>query len=78
MTDHGVVVPTMTVNHVLKIHPRAREIFVMFHVDCEIEGLHCLDELPWRRGIDVAALLHELNKPVTELEVAGLNAGGVS
>ena len=57
-----VITEAMTVNHVLKTHPRAREIFQAFQIDCDADGLHCLDELYWRRGIDVQTLLHVLNK----------------
>ena len=65
-TANRQVVGTMTVNHILHIHPKARGIFLAFKVDGEGDGLHCLDELYWRRGIDVAALLRQLNQSVTE------------
>jgi len=70
------ITETMTVNHILRIHPRAREVFQTFHVDCDADGCHCLDELYWRRGIDVAALLHELNETVGEQTVAEYHEGG--
>ncbi len=59
------IVPEMTVNHVLRIHPFARDIFRTFQVDWLIDGGHCLDELYWRRGVDVEALLHALNQSAT-------------
>ena len=52
----------MTVNHVLKVHPMAREVLRAFRVNDEVDGCHCLDELYWRRGIDVQALIHALNR----------------
>lgn len=58
----------MTVNHVLRVHPEAREVFRTFQVDCDADGFHCLDELYWRRGIDVAALLRALNQAETACE----------
>mgnify|MGYP001603036910 FL=1 len=64
--DPLLITETMTVNHILRIHPKARGIFLAFKVDGEGDGLHCLDELYWRRGIDVAALLRQLNQSVTE------------
>jgi len=64
------VVGTMTVNHVLKVHPKAREIFQAFRIDCDADGCHCLDELTWRRGIDVEALLQTLNYSDTGQAVA--------
>ena len=61
VSRHLPIIPTMTVNHVLKVHPNARPILEAFHVHCETDGLDCLDELEWYRGIDVAALLEVLN-----------------
>ena len=61
-----LITESMTVNHVLKIHPRAQEIFRTFQVDVEADGCHCLDELYWRRGVDAAALLDALNYPEAE------------
>ncbi len=65
-----VIAPEMTVNHVLRIDPAAREIFRAFHVDWCIDGHHCLDELYWRRGIDVEALLQTLNRTAAETSCA--------
>ncbi len=47
----------MTVNDVLKVHLKAREIFTVFHVDCESDGCRCVDELKRSRGVDVESLL---------------------
>jgi len=76
--DLLLITEAMTVNHILHVHPKARGIFRAFKVDCECDGLHCLDELYWRRGIDVAALLRRLNQPGTEPEAIESNAGGLS
>lgn len=65
-----LITMSMTVNHVLKIHPKAREAFDAFKVDCETDGCHCLDELYWRRGVDVEALLQALNQPVVHQTVS--------
>jgi len=64
----SVITETMTVNHVLHVHPQTREVFRAFKVNWEADGCHCLDELCWRRGVDVAALLRELNRSAAELE----------
>jgi iron-sulfur cluster repair protein YtfE (RIC family) len=61
-----VMTQAMTVNHVLKVHPKAREIFRQFHIDPESDGCHCLDELRWRRGIDVEQLLSALSHPAAD------------
>ena len=76
--DPLLITETMTVNHILRLHPKVRGIFRAFKVDCECDGLHGLDELYWRRGLDVAALLRQLNQSVMELEVTGLHTGGES
>ena len=52
----------MTVNHVLWAHPETRAVFEAFHVDGKVDGHHCLDELYWRRGTDLEALLQALNQ----------------
>ena len=57
-----IITQEMTVNHVLRAHPDTRAIFEAFHVDCEMDGLSCLDELYWRRGADLQALLQALNQ----------------
>lgn len=72
-----LITETMTVNHVLKVHSKARNIFQTFHVDCEVEGCHCLDELYWRRGIDVTGLLRVLNGTAMEQECATSHTGGL-
>ena len=59
-----VVKASMTVNHVLHLYPNALAIFQAFQIDCDADGLHCLDELYWRRGIEVEALLESLNRAV--------------
>lgn len=56
------IMPEMTVNHVLRVHPGARAIFERFQVDWQLDGHHCLDELYWRRGVDGEALLAALNQ----------------
>ncbi len=33
----------MTVNHVLHVHPKAREILKAFQVDCAVDGCHRLE-----------------------------------
>jgi PAS domain-containing protein len=52
----------MTVNHVLRVHPLARAVFRAFDIDCADEGCSSVEELAWRRGVDVEALLLALNQ----------------
>ena len=59
----------MTVNHVLRIHPLAREILRIFHVDCEMDGCACLEELAWKRGVDVEGLVLALNQAAEQSSV---------
>ena len=76
-TKMPLITETMTVNHVLYMHPQAWEIFQAFKIDPAYDGLHCLDELYWRRGIDVAALLRALNRPLVEGEITRSQTAGV-
>ena len=64
-----LITEDMTINRVLHLYPTARNVFKAFQVDCEVEGLHGLDELHWRRGVDVSALLRVLNQAVNEQRV---------
>lgn len=73
-----VMTETMTVNYVLSLHPKAKEVFQAFHIDCEVDGCHCLDELYWRHGIDVVALLRTLNDSASHHGALGQEKGGLS
>ena len=59
----------MTVNRVLRIHPLARQILGAFHVDCEVDGCACLEELSWKRGVDVDGLVLSLNQAAEQSRV---------
>ncbi len=52
----------MTVNHVLRAHPMARQVLTAFGVDCKRDGCGCVGDLSLRRGLDVDALLLSLNQ----------------
>lgn len=54
------ITPEMTVNYVLWTCPQARPVFEAFHVDWQADGLRCLDELYWLRGVDVPTLVSAL------------------
>ena len=51
----------MTVNHVLRAHPHARPTLESFGVECGEDGCCCLDELYWKRGVELDDLLRALN-----------------
>ena len=51
------ITEAMTVNSIVKIHPEVRAIFQRFKIDCGTDGISCLDELCWWRGIEVEGLL---------------------
>jgi iron-sulfur cluster repair protein YtfE (RIC family) len=50
----------MTVNGVLHLYPSAKGVFERLFVNIPYEGCDCLDEVAWRRGMDVQELLEEL------------------
>lgn len=66
-----MITETMTVNHVVRMWPEARAVFRAFKIDCEADGILCLDELCWWRGLDVAVLLEALRQ-VQRVGVEGL------
>ena len=57
-----MITETMTVNHILRMWPEARAVLGRLKIDCEADGILCLDELCWWRGLDVEALLEALRQ----------------
>lgn len=57
-----VITETMTVNHILRMWPEARAVLGRFKIGCEADGILCLDELCWWRGLDVEAILQALQQ----------------
>ena len=57
-----VFTETMTVNHILRMWPEARAVLGRFKLGCEADGILCLDELCWWRGLDVAVVLEALRQ----------------
>jgi len=63
-----MITEAMTVNSILRAWPEARAVFRLFEIDCEADGILCLDELAWWRGIDLAVFLEALREgPYREL-----------
>ena len=60
-----MITEAMTVNALLKLYPWAGLVFRTFKIDWEVDGSDYLDELCWRRGIDLNALLAALRQHVT-------------
>jgi len=56
------ITETMTVNHILRMWPEARAVLGRFKIDCGADGILCLDELCWWRGLDVEAILRALQQ----------------
>lgn len=71
-----VITSDLTVNHVLRDYPATREIFRAFGVEPILDGLHCLDELYWRRGIEIEGLLDALNQEVASERAQHHHVGG--
>lgn len=58
----------MTVNWALREYPVTRVVFERLFVNIPYEGCDCLDEVAWRRGIEVQELLDRLEQPVLAAE----------
>jgi iron-sulfur cluster repair protein YtfE (RIC family) len=54
----------MTVNGVLHLYPMTKNVFERLFVNVPFEGCDCLDEVAWRRGMDVEELLDRLEQSV--------------
>ena len=74
-----MITEIMTVNHIVRMWPEARTVFMRFKIDCEADGISCLDELAWWRGINLNTLLEALRQveqarlePVEPQEVANV------
>jgi len=57
-----MITETMTVNAILRTWPEAQAVFVVFKIDCKADGSCFLDELCWRRGLDLHVLLAALHR----------------
>ena len=61
----------MTVNGVLCEYPTTKVVFERLFVNIPYEGCDCLDEVAWRRGMDVQELLDRLEQSVLSGSPAG-------
>ncbi|MBI4003790.1 MAG: hemerythrin domain-containing protein [Candidatus Omnitrophica bacterium] len=59
-----LITQQMSANAVMKAFPAARAVFEKHGVRCGCDGCDCLDELAWRRGLDVSELINELREAV--------------
>ena len=63
----------MSPNAITHRYPQVSGLFDQLHVDRQQEGCDSLDELAWRRGMNVAELLAELQR--LALTVRGRQSG---
>jgi iron-sulfur cluster repair protein YtfE (RIC family) len=56
--------PTMTVNRVLREHPRTKAVFARWQIDPSWEGCDCLDEVAWRRCREGRTLAEQLQRAI--------------
>ena len=54
------VTEVMAVNRILRNFPATRRIFDSLFVNVPFEGCDCLDEVAWRRGLEVQDLISQL------------------
>ncbi len=66
-----IIASDMLVEDVLRVHPRAREIFQTFGINAQTEREGRLYGLEWRRNVDVEALTLALNQSL------GVNGGAM-
>lgn len=64
----------MTVNSVLHRYPQARAVLEGLFINVPSEGYDCLDEVAWRRGMDVQDLLDRLEHAVLAGQPPGREA----
>lgn len=57
-----MITEALTVNHIVRMFPETGVVFRAFKIDCEADGISCLDELCWWRGLDVAVVLEALRQ----------------
>lgn len=65
-----MITEQMSANAVMKAFPATRAVFEKHSVRCGCEGCECLDELAWRRGMDVKELIQELREAADPPELA--------
>jgi hypothetical protein len=54
----------MSINAIMHLYPATRSVFERLHISPAYEGLDCLDEVAWRRGADLRALIDELERAI--------------
>lgn len=60
----------MSANAIVRTYPETAQVLERHGICCGIDGCDCLDELAWRRGLDVDTLLAELRAAAKEGELA--------
>ncbi len=53
---------SMTANAVARQYPRTDALFRRLKIDREAEGYETVEELAWRRGVDLSAFMEELQR----------------
>lgn len=66
----------MSPNAITHRYPAASSLFDQLHIDRQQEGCDSLDELAWRRGMNVAELLAELQRLALNAPRRRSGAGG--
>ena len=55
----------MSANAILRQYPSAERVLEPLRINCLREGYESVEELAWRRGLDVSQLLEQLRQAVT-------------
>ena len=62
--DGLVICPEMSVNEILSRYPQTRSVFEHLNVDRFQDGYESVDEIAWRRGLEVSGILEQLRQAV--------------
>lgn len=66
---------TMAVNYVLREYPSTKSVFERLFINVPFEGCDCLDEVAWRRGMEVQHLLRQLEGAILHAADASSKGG---
>ena len=68
----------MSANAIVRTYPETARVFERHGICCGIDACDCLDELAWRHGEDVDALLRELRAVAQAHEPGPMVPAGVA
>ena len=55
---------SMSANAIMRHYPKSQELFEQLQIDRRFEGYESVDELAWRKGMDVSEVIHRLQQAI--------------